>query len=63
MISFAKKRPLYVYARNEWAKVVESWVKKNAPTARFIHMGKHLMFWEYHAKFNQQFDRFLNGLD
>ncbi len=63
LVTLAKKRPLFIFVRNDWEKVVGAWVKKYTPKARFSHMGKHLMFWENHVKFNQKFDSFLDSLD
>ena len=62
LIGLDKKLPVYLYVRDEWAVIVESWMKRHTPKARFSHMGKHLMFWEHHKKFNQQLDTFLNML-
>lgn len=57
------KIPLYIYVRDEWSEAAGSWVKKNAPNAKFTHMGRHLMFWQHSAKFNQQLAQFLNTLE
>ncbi|MCH2057493.1 MAG: alpha/beta hydrolase [Thalassotalea sp.] len=59
LIGLDKKLPVYLFVRNEWASIVESWMKKHTPNAKFSHMGKHLMFWEHHQKFNQKLDEFL----
>ncbi len=62
LIGLDKKLPVYVFVRDEWAAIVESWIKQHTPDATFSHMGKHLMFWEHPQKFNQQLDAFLNTL-
>ena len=57
-----KKIPVYVFVRNEWKKVAGEWVKAELSKARFSYMGKHLMFWERHKKFNPMLESFLETL-
>jgi pimeloyl-ACP methyl ester carboxylesterase len=54
--------PLLYFVRTEWTSVVDSWRKRNTPSAVFYHMGRHLMFWEHHNEFNQQLEVFLEKL-
>lgn len=56
------KVPIYYIVRDEWANIVESWRKKNTPSAQLTSMGRHLMFWEHHSKFNQILEGFLDKL-
>jgi pimeloyl-ACP methyl ester carboxylesterase len=56
------KVPIYYIVRDEWASIVESWRKKNTPSAQLTSMGRHLMFWEHHSVFNQILEDFLDKL-
>jgi hypothetical protein len=46
--------------REEWQGVAEKWAHINTPSAKVVAMGKHLMFWERFAAFNEELSRFLD---
>ena len=60
--SLNTKIPIYLFVREQWAEPVGIWRQKHLPSAKFSHMGKHLMFWERPDEFNQYLDAFLNEL-
>ena len=62
LIKLNNKIPLYLFVRDEWGEIVNTWRERNLPSAKFTHMGKHLMFCERHQDFNSYLSIFLNEL-
>lgn len=56
------KVPLIYVVREEWNDLVASWANTNTPTATVVAFGKHMMFWERPAEFNQILDTFLQAV-
>lgn len=63
LISFSRKKPLYIFVRDEWQKPAGMWIEKHNVKAKFSHMGKHLMFWEHYDRFNKKLENFLKELN
>jgi pimeloyl-ACP methyl ester carboxylesterase len=59
LVTLEGKLPLLYVVREEWQGVAEKWAHKNTPSAKVVAMGKHLMFWERFAAFNEVLSSFL----
>ncbi len=55
--------PLLYTVRAEVKDVVESWAKQNTPSAKVASFGNHLLFWEFHEKYNKVLADYLLTVD
>lgn len=57
--SLEGKMPLLYTVRGEVKDVVTSWAKQNTPSATVEAFGSHLLFWEFHERYNQVLENYL----
>jgi non-heme chloroperoxidase len=56
------KVPLLYYTRAEQELLARKWAQKHTPSAKVISHGGHMMFWDEHERFNEQFIGFLRSV-
>jgi pimeloyl-ACP methyl ester carboxylesterase len=57
-----KSIPSCMFISEPRADKAVPFMKKYFPHTKIFVLGRHMMFWEYHDKFNKLFDRFLESI-